>query len=68
MNKNKTKRQLFKTAQATISCARFNAGDFVSVLYFGQGTNGTHWFLASKSGKANEAVAYPEHHLRDFVL
>jgi hypothetical protein len=62
------KRSLYKTAKARISCARFQAGDYVSVLYFGIGEGGQHWFLASKSGKANEAVAYPQHHLTDFCL
>jgi len=66
--RQRDKRTLYKTARARISCARFKAGDFVSVLYFGIGANGTHWFLASKSGKANEAVACPQHHLTDFCL
>lgn len=62
--RDRTKRDLYTTAQATIGCAHFPEGAFVGVRYVGPGCGGVHWYdviLDSVSGKA--VCQYPEHHL-----
>ena len=65
-----TKRELYKTARAAISCAKFKKDDFVSVEYSHQESNGVHWFKIDRSqhGPIECPVYYPEHHLYNFVL
>lgn len=63
------KEHLYKTAKAEVACAHFNAGDFVSVEFYGN-YDGRNWFLVRKSQRGDIAnpVAYPEHHLSQFCL
>ncbi len=65
----------YKTARATIGCAKFKAGDFVAVRYFGQGENGVHWFEVAAEKFPDplpplwyKSTCYPEHHLTEFCL
>jgi len=63
------KAHLWKTARAVISCARFRAGEFVSVAYYFTSERGVNWFLIHKTERGSiEPVAYPEHHLNEFCL
>ena len=64
-----TKEQLLKTAKATVSCAEFKAGDYVTVEYYAT-VNGTVWYLikATENGPTDCVVAYPLHQLADFSL
>lgn len=65
---NKPKR--YKTAKATISCAMFKAGQYVSVEFSHWGDHGRAWYLIRKSetGPLAQVVAYPANHLTDFCL
>ncbi len=67
---NPIKAQLYKTAKAAVSCAKFKAGEFVSVEWSHASTTGTNWFLITRTehGQLEYPVAYPEHHLSDFCL
>ena len=64
------KQTLFKTAKATIGCAKFSAGTFVSVKYSHTGENGTDWYEINRSqhGDIDPPVSYPAHHLEGFTL
>ena len=64
------KRELYKTAVATIACREFPAGARVAVEYSHQNANGVHWWNITKSqyGTLESPVSYPEHHLSNFVL
>jgi hypothetical protein len=65
------KASMYKTAVATIACAHFKAGDVVSITYDGtRDSDGTRWFTITQSqhGPLPYPVAYPEHHLTNFVL
>lgn len=60
------KRMFYRTARATIACALFKAGDYVSVEYHRTGADGVDWYkVTSISG---ESTWYPQHHLSEFVL
>lgn len=64
---SEVKAKLYKTAQATISCALFREGDFVSVKFLFIGAlDGIAWFEVSKDGKTS--TVYPEFHLTRFCL
>ncbi len=65
-----SKQSLYKTAQATIGCAKFPAGVFVSVKYSHSTDNGTAWFEihSTQDGILDSPVIYPEHHLTSFCL
>lgn len=60
------KAELYKTAQATIACALFGAGAFVTVAHYGQ-INGIDWYMCRPAGSTTGAV-YPAHHLARFTL
>jgi hypothetical protein len=60
--KRQMKQKLYKTAKATISCAKFNAGEFVSVSYYWTDENGIDWYIC------NESAVYPETQLKEFCL
>lgn len=65
------KESLYKTAKATISCAHFKEGEYVSLQYMGRhGLHGEHWYLINRSekGPLSVEVAYPAKHLTDFCL
>jgi hypothetical protein len=62
---SETKARLYRTAKATISCALFKAGDYVSVEY-SRTHVGQHWFKVSKDGK--DHTYYPQSHLTEFCL
>jgi hypothetical protein len=64
------KQALFKTAQASIGCAKFPAGSFVSVKYSHTGANGTDWYEIDRSqhGKLDSPVMDPGPHLNRFTL
>lgn len=64
------KARLYKTATATVSCAEFAAGDFVSISEPWQGDNGLIWFTITKSqhGPLRNPVCYPHNQLTDFCL
>ena len=61
---------LYVTARATVSCAAFKAGEFVSVKFFQYGDNGEAWYLINRTenGPTANEVAYPKSHLTDFCL
>jgi hypothetical protein len=61
---------LYVTAKATVSCAAFKAGEYVSVKFFHHGDNGEAWYLINRSenGPLANEVAYPASHLTDFCL
>ena len=61
---------LYATAKAAVSCAEFNAGEYVSVKFFHYGEGGEPWYLIDRSerGPLPHVVAYPAHHLTDFCL
>ncbi len=63
------KEALYKTAEATISCASVKAGDIVSVKYH-HTSNGVNWYeiAATQHGELDTPVYYPSHHLTHFVL
>lgn len=63
------KEKLYRTAQATIPCAHFKAGEFVSVKFDGR-HGGQNWYLINRTqnGPLEHLVAYPEHHLTAFCL
>lgn len=70
-----SKAKLYKTAKAVISCAKFKAGDYVAVRYFGLSPSGQHWFECATEKFPNplpplwhKSVCYPEKHLTDFCL
>jgi hypothetical protein len=56
------KREMFTTATALISCAKFKQGDIVSVKYECHDEQGVDWYLC------NDSVVYPENHLTHFVI
>lgn len=60
----------YTTAKATVSCAAFRAGEYVSVKFSHFGNNGIAWFLINRSqnGPLAQVVAYPENHLTQFCL
>lgn len=64
------KETMFVTAKATVSCAQFKAGEFVSVKFFHFGDNGEAWYLINRSqnGPLSNEVAYPARHLAEFCL
>lgn len=64
------KQALYKTAKASISCAAFQAGEYVSVKFDRTDEKGTDWYLieSSQNGKLASPVAYPAHHLESFCL
>ena len=61
--------KLYRTARALISCQHFQAGDVVSVRYSHM-CDGTVWYMIDRTehGALPSEVAYPEHHLTNFVL
>jgi hypothetical protein len=63
------KRTLYRTARATIGCAKFNAGEFVSVQFSHYGHT-ANWYLVTgtESGLLADPVPYPEHFLSNFCL
>jgi hypothetical protein len=63
------KQHLYKTARATVSCAEFKAGDYVTVEYMDT-VNGTEWYLikATEHGPTSCVVAYAKHQLANFSL
>lgn len=60
----------YKTAKATVACAAFKAGEYVSVSFSHFGTSGIAWFMIDRSqnGPLSQVVAYPENHLTQFCL
>lgn len=64
----KAKAPYYRTARATIGCAEFPAGAFVSVEY--SHSNTSHWFIIRRheKGECQNVVAYPHHHLNSFCL
>jgi hypothetical protein len=62
--------KLYKTAYATVSCAKFKAGDCVAVKYSHLTSNGTLWFEINETqyGKLDYPVMYPEHQLTRFCF
>ena len=67
---SEVKAKLYKTAQATIGCAQFSKGEYVSVRFDWIDDGGTKWFTIDRSerGSLPYAVAYPEHHLTAYCL
>ena len=61
------KAKLYRTAVATVGCAHFAAGAVVRLVYSHKcACHNRHWWVVG-TGKYG-VVAYPEHHLADFVL
>ncbi len=60
------KRTLYKTARATIACAYFKVGDYVSVQFNRLDENGMAWYQVSKDNVLS--TFYPENHLTNFCL
>lgn len=58
----KRKEELYRTAQALVSCAHFEKGDFVSVKYYFTDEKGVNWYIC------NGKVAYPQNHLTRFCF
>lgn len=67
-NQSVDKRTQYKTARARIACAHFGKDDFVSVEYFGIGSEGVHYFSCWIPNNNSGVAVYPQHHLTDFVL
>ena len=63
------KRTLYRTARATIGCAKFGAGEFVSVQ-FSHDADMVSWYLVTgtESGPLADPVAYPAQHLSNLCL
>jgi hypothetical protein len=64
-----SKQALYKTAQATIACAKFPAGAYVAVK-FSHTANGVDWYEINRTcaGPLDGPVMYPERHLTSFTL
>jgi hypothetical protein len=61
---------LYKTARATMACAKFNVGDYVAITYDWTDENGVMWWLvtATQDGQLDTPVAYRSEWLSDFCL
>lgn len=59
------KRTLYRTARATVACAIFKVGDYLTVEYH-RSENGTDWYKVTSI--TGESTWYPGHHLAEFVL
>lgn len=75
MNNTTSKASLYKTARATISCAKFKAGEIVAVRFFATDDNGKNWFECANEKFPDplpplwhKSAVYPEHHLTEFCL
>ena len=66
----KTKKEMYKTAIATVSCAVIKAGEYVSLQFSHYGNDGKAWYyiFSSENGPLPYHVAYPENHLSNFCL
>ena len=64
------KEKLFCTAKAVVSCAAFNAGEYVGIRFYHFGDDGEAWYLihATERGQLERPVAYPSKHLTQFGL
>jgi hypothetical protein len=66
----KHKYTIYKTARARIACAKFTAGEYVSIAHDYIDDKGQYWYLitSTERGPLEFPVAYPMKHLTDFVL
>lgn len=67
------RRKYYRTATALVACAAFAAGEIVGVSFYHYDAKGQAWFLIERTAKRGylgeqNAVAYPEKHLSNFVL
>lgn len=70
LSRTPAKETMFVTAKATVSCAEFNAGEYVGVRFYHYGTDGQPWYLIDRTekGALRNPVAYPKCHLTQFGL
>ena len=61
------KETMYRTAIARISCAKFQAGECVRVLWT-HVHDGVDWYIVAPADATKGTVAYPAHHLESFVL
>ena len=66
----KSKKELYVTAKATVSCAHFKIGEFVSIKFSHYGNDGKVWYSidSTQNGPLPFIISYSENHLSNFCL